>query len=381
MKIVVKEADTIEDLLDQIADNKFDFMSVHGNCKLDLGALAVRRVAKHLHGATSCLGAMSNAGPTNGLAVFAIEDVDGAYGTALVAFGDSPKEAAAQATRKALEAADRLGERPDLVWVSATPGVEEDILAGIEGVIGTDTPIIGGSAADNSVSGEWFVFDATAQASAGVAVSVLFPSTPISFAYQSGYSPTDKSGIVTKCASRRLHELDNRPALDVYSEWTGGSVARIDGSEDSRAILSESTLWPLGRETSQVGDVPFFLLAHPAVAHQTGSIDLFANVAEGERLFLMNGTQESLIERAGRVAALARTTSPQPDRDIAGALMIYCGGCMLSVRDRLSEVAAGVDAALDGAPFLGAFTFGEQGALLRAGNRHGNLMISCVIFG
>jgi hypothetical protein len=53
---------------------------------------------------------------------------------------------------------------------------------------------------------------------------------------------------------------------------------------------------------------------------------------------------------------------------------------MLSVRERLDEVVAGVNASLDGAPFLGAFTFGEQGALLKAGNRHGNLMISCIIF-
>ncbi|MEM6480703.1 MAG: FIST N-terminal domain-containing protein [Pseudomonadota bacterium] len=381
MKIIVKEADGIEGLLDQLAGSRFDFMSLHGNCEIDVGPLSEHDIAKHVHGATSCLGAMSNAGPTKGIAAFAIEDSAGAYGSALVAFNDSPQDAAAEATRKALLAADRLGERPDLVWVSSTPGVEEDILAGIEGVIGTDTPIIGGSAADNSVAGGWFVFNGAVRAGAGVVVSVLFPSTPVSFAYQSGYSPTEKSGIVTKCDGRRLLELDGRPALEVYSEWTGGTVANIDKPEDSRAILSESTMWPLGREISQVGEVPFFLLAHPAVGDGTGAIDLFANVAEGERLTLMTGTQHSLIERAGRVAALAHATAPGPDREVAGALMIYCGGCMLSVQDRLSDVAAGVNTALDGAPFLGAFTFGEQGALLKAGNRHGNLMISCVVFG
>jgi len=54
---------------------------------------------------------------------------------------------------------------------------------------------------------------------------------------------------------------------------------------------------------------------------------------------------------------------------------------MLSVRPRLSEVVGKVSAALGGAPFLGTFTFGEQGPILGAGNRHGNLMISCIIFG
>lgn len=53
---------------------------------------------------------------------------------------------------------------------------------------------------------------------------------------------------------------------------------------------------------------------------------------------------------------------------------------MLSVRDDMDRVVAGVNAALGGAPFIGAFTFGEQGPLIDAGNRHGNLMISCVVF-
>ena len=94
----------------------------------------------------------------------------------------------------------------------------------------------------------------------------------------------------------------------------------------------------------------------------------------------MNGSADSLTARAGRVASLARATGRLDQAAISGALMIYCGGCMLSVRDRLDEVTDGVNSALDGAPFLGAFTFGEQGALVRAGNRHGNLMISCIIF-
>lgn len=109
-------------------------------------------------------------------------------------------------------------------------------------------------------------------------------------------------------------------------------------------------------------------------------MDLFASVREGERLTLMRGTQDSLVDRAGRVAALARTGAGGEDQPVAGALMMYCGGCMLSVQSRISDVVSGVNAALEGAPFLGAFTFGEQGALVRAGNRHGNLMISCIVF-
>ncbi len=381
MKITTYSAQSAQDMANILAQHAFQFVSVHMNCALDAAPLRDLSHIPALHGATSCLGAMTNVGTNNGVVAFAIDDAEGAYGTAMVPYENDPQEAARQATLKALSRADRMGERPEIIWVSGTPGVEEAVLAGIESVTGTDVPIIGGSAADNSVAGDWFVFDDTLHSQAGVVVSVLFPSAPVSFAYQNGYSPTAHSGVVTQVEGRRIKQIDGRPALDVYSGWTGGQVVADPAMTEPQTILSASTLWPLGREIAQVGDVPFYLLAHPAMAQMGGEMDLFATVDQGETLTLMSGTIEGLVDRAGRVATLARASGRAADRPIAGALMIYCGGCMLTVRDELPKVVKGVDAALDGAPFAGAFTFGEQGALVGAGNRHGNLMISCIVFG
>jgi hypothetical protein len=90
---------------------------------------------------------------------------------------------------------------------------------------------------------------------------------------------------------------------------------------------------------------------------------------------LMKGTLESLVSRAGRVADRAR----QKGRCIGG-LVTYCAGCMLAVDDRMPEVVDSVNSVLR-APFLGIFTFGEQGALLGPRAYHGNLMISVVSLG
>ncbi|MEN0000656.1 MAG: FIST N-terminal domain-containing protein [Pseudomonadota bacterium] len=383
MQILVESAQTLEALAEKLGNAPFDFISIHGNCAVDFDRVAeVLPNAKCVHGATSCQGAMTGNGATSGVAAFAMLDPQGAYGTGFSAFDMPAHEAARAATIQALADAGRTGEQPNLIWVSATPGAEEEVLNGIESVVGAgDVPIIGGSAADNDVTGSWSVFSASDKTDNGVIVTVMFPSTKVSFAYQNGYSPTDKIGTVTRADGRTIAEIDHRPAMEVYREWTGGAVDKPAEGQKEHAILSQSTFWPLGREVSQVGDVPLYLLAHPAVAHENGSMDLFANIAEGEKITQMNGTAQSLIERAGRVAALARTGGRMQDKPIAGALMIYCGGCMLSVQDHIGEVASGVDAALGSAPFLGAFTFGEQGSLLRAGNRHGNLMISCIVFG
>lgn len=380
MDIRVGSGATLQEAARSLGEGSFHFASVHVNCETGLDPIETSNLPGALHGSTSCLGAMTNDGQTSGVAIFGISDAEGAYGTGLSSFDKGPRLSASEATKSALRDADRVGEQPDLIWVSATPGTEEDVVEGIQDVVGSDIPIIGGSAADNSVAGNWFVFDGRTTEPEGVVVSVLFPSRPISFAYQNGYSPTAHTGRVTKAAGRVLKEIDGKPAMEVYSSWTGNAVAEVGHGETSSAILSASTLWPLGREISQVGQVPFYLLAHPAVAHENGEIELFATVHEGEELTLMNGTEQSLVERAGRVAALARKTGRQCDEPVSGALMIYCGGCMLSVQDHLPSVVEGVNEALGGAPFLGAFTFGEQGALLKAGNRHGNLMISCIVF-
>ncbi len=334
-----------------------------------------------LHGGSSCQGVMTDRGLAMqkgfGMGAFAIWDKEGAYGTAMADLTDDPRAAARQAAEAALRQADREGEAPDLVWLTTAPGAEELVLEGIKDVLGREVMIVGGSSADNDVSGKWGQFTQEGTAANSVVVSVLFPSSPVSCAYQSGYAPTQTQGKVTRVEGRRLYEIDGKPAASVYTGWTGGAVPQA-GTDDV-SILAASTFFPLGRHSETLADVPFHLLAHPAVVHPDGALSLFADVAPDETLWLMTGSADTLIARAGRVAA--SSCKGLAGSGVSGALVIYCGGCMLAVQDRMEEVTQGVAQALGGAPFLGVFTFGEQGAPLGSETRHGNLMISCSSFG
>ena len=109
-----------------------------------------------------------------------------------------------------------------------------------------------------------------------------------------------------------------------------------------------------------------------------GALTLFANVAEGDELHLLGETPESLTARAARTVALAMERRALGD--VAGALVIFCGGSMLAMQASMDRVAARIDAALCGGPFLGV-TFGKKGRSLTCGKSHGNLMISAVVFG
>lgn len=336
-----------------------------------------------VHGCMSCRGVMTEEGMHSedgrALGLFGILDAAGDYGVGAAPQGSAPREAARAALRAALDNAGRPGELPALVWVNAAPGSEEQILAGIADLVGDSVPVLGGSAADNEVAGRWQLFSREKILHDGALISVLFPAGRTAYSYQCGYSPTQASGVVTSASGRVVHTIDGRPAAQVYREWTGTLLAAVPASGGK--VLELTTLAPLGRVVGYIGDIPRYTLAHPEQIHEDGSMSLFSELAPGERVFLMAGSKDSLVSRASRVMEAALALDELGSPDAAGALVVYCAGCMLTVAERMPEVARSIAATLHGKPFVGIFTFGEQGCLLDGQATHGNLMISSLVFG
>lgn len=352
----------------------------HANAALTR-ALTAAAPAAAIVGGTSCGGVMTqhgfHGGPDGAVGMLGIVDPEGSYGVGAAPLGEDAGQAGAEAMAHALVAAGREFEAPVLVWCCQPPGREESVIAGVQSVIGSATPIIGGSSADERIAGEWRQFDATGVLDDHVVVAALFPSADHGAAFQSGYAPAGHAGTITRARNRQVLEIDHEPASLVYSRWTDGAV---DAAE-AGMILSKSTPTPLGRLAGEQDNVPMFVLSHPALIGTGGDLSLFTDIAVGDRVHLMRGSPESLVQRAGLVVTDARANGGWGDGRTAGGLVIYCGGCMLHVRDRMDEVARLVRDAMDGAPFLGAFTFGEQGAIIDNCNRHGNLMVSALTFG
>jgi hypothetical protein len=332
-------------------------------------------------GSTSCGGVMTEAGFHAGfegaVGMLGVKDPGGAYGVGSAPLTDDPFAAGAAAVERALVASGRDFESPVIVWCCQPPGREEAVLAGIQSVIGPHTPIIGGSSADEQIAGKWREFSTDGVLAEHVVVSVWFPTLSHGAAFQSGYAPTERTGTVTRADGRQVLEIDGRPAADVYSGWTDGEVPPAQ----SGMILAKSTPTPLGRLAGDLDGVPMFVLSHPAMIGLGGDLSLFTDIAEGDQIVLMRGSPESLVKRAAVVVNDARAAGGWASGQTRGGLVIYCGGCMLHVRERMDEVAQQVAHAMEGAPFLGAFTFGEQGAIVDSSNRHGNLMVSGLIFG
>ncbi len=347
-----------------------------------------------LLGGTSCGGVMSEAGlgGPGSLGLLLIEDAAGDYGVAAVHLGTDASASAELALHAALAAADCAGELPELIWIYQVPGQEEAVIEGLRRVVGDRCPIIGGSSADNDVCGAWRQLGPDGPMDDGLVVSVLFSSGGIGFAFQGGYEPSGdsgivtrvgydrsgKSGVATKVSGRQILSIDDERAADVYNRWIGGVLT--EKLETGGSILVDTTMYPLGIDAGKIEGVTHYLLIHPDRIMGDRALSTFARIEEGTRLYSMRGEKHRLIERAGRVAAAATVTLAGGIENLAGGLVIYCAGCMLAVGKQMPEVSEAVSTSLDGLPFLGCFTFGEQGSVLEK-NAHGNLMISAIVFG
>ncbi|MFT3758918.1 FIST signal transduction protein [Thauera sp.] len=375
-----------------------DFLCVFYGCVHDDEAIWAfvrdRFPAAAILGGTSCSGVMSEdgLGGENSIGLLLVEDPDGDYGTAAVRLRGDAADCAEQALHEALAAAGCAGELPELIWIYQAPGQEEAVLDGLRRVVGDRCPIVGGSSADDDIVGKWSQLGPAGLMSDGLVVGVLFSSGGIGFAFQGGYEPSGESGIVTQVGDgaadegdtgastrgRQLVSIDGEPAAEVYNRWLGGALGRKIASGGN--IMIDTAMSPVGVEVGKIGDISHYLLIHPNRILADGSLATFATLEEGTRLFGMRGNRANLVERAGKVAAAAASTLPGGPASLAGGLIIYCAGCMLAVGNEMPKVSRAVSSSFDGAPFLGCFTFGEQGSILGR-NAHGNLMISAIAFG
>ena len=214
-----------------------------------------------------------------------------------VGVAGSKKGKTARQTGKevALKAMERAGTKhiPSYFYMVASPGEEEEYLKGIEDVIGR-VPFFGGSAADNTVSGEWKIYTNDEIFTDGVAVAFFYTGKKMANVYTGAYHETTNSGVITKVeGKRKLVEIDNMPAMKKYAEWTDKKLKDIAGGN----LLVQTILAPLGVK-DPLGDL--IAIRHPMAGNEDYSMNIGNNLAENTAVIQMEATVDELIESTGK---------------------------------------------------------------------------------
>jgi hypothetical protein len=301
-------------------------------------------------------------------------------------------EAARLALHRAVADAGRTKKDvPAMVIVIPTLRSEEKALAAITEEIGRDVPVIGGTAAGPSKDIdlrrlreglEWSAVVNDRVITSGAGIAVFYTSQPFAWAYAGGFERSvSKSGIVTSAEPRMIRAIDNRPALDVYDEWVGGRLKEAMARGEN--MLQWGALHPFTRNVERNGIVQTQTMhphPNPDQKNEPGSILVGVNVEVGDRLNLGEGSWNILLNRFAHLPRQAKNSAVSID-PIAG-LFFYCGGALDTIpRDNRANMGYLVSQSMGSElPWLGVFSWGEQGHVPGIGSLHGNEMASTLLF-
>ena len=327
-----------------------------------------------LIGNTSFTGVITPEGFTSSedgfVGIMSLSDKDLTVGVAAMEKEGTARETGHKVAEKALLAAGK-DEAPDYFYMSAPPGEEEYYLKGITEVIGR-VPFFGGSAADNTITGEWLLYAENIVTADGVAVAFFYSDKPFANKFTGAYHETTNVGVITKIdGDRTLMEIDDVPALKKYREWTGASVEDVAGGN----LLGYAVCKPLAVK-DRLGDLA--AIRHPMNGNEDDSIAIGNNLAVGTAIIQMEASVDELIEAVGKTLEELKAKINGP---IAGLHLVHCGGRRAGIDARIDEVTEQIRKSVGDIPFIVEFTFGEYGYEDDGNNTCGGLMLSFTAFG
>ena len=314
----------------------------------------------------------------NGFAgMMMMDDPDMTVGVACHEAGKDARTIGRKVAIAAVENA-KTTRAPAYFYMIASPKEEEEYLMGIQDVIGR-VPMFGGSAADDTVEGNWKIICNDKVFSDGVAVAFFYTDNEIITSYTGAYRETENIGLITEVEDNRtLVSIDNISALKKYAKWIDATPASLQG----QSLLVASILKPLGIKDPLGNSI---IVRHPMFGNDNGTksasddtITLGNKVVPGTAIIQLESTQDELIDSTGETLKNLRKkmyTNP------AAYVLIHCGGRKLGIGNRIDEVHKQLLREAKGVPFITCFTFGEYGYDEHSANMCGGLMLSFTAFG
>lgn len=324
------------------------------SCIMDALVGPCRAAGTVLHGCSTFHGAMTNDSLGDDLGLLGIVDVAGRYSTGW-APGASDEEDAQQAgysaaaTALATSGAKTL-RGPSLILVTATPGMEEQVIAGVEQLLKLKSypsvPILGGSCAPPdaaSVVGNTFVlgihgelglkacFEAqrnTVQDKdidrGAVVVSMLWPSVEAEVVFDTVLPDESRPTGVVTARGRTIQQVDGLPAVTWYN--------RHRRPADGENTQQDQPLSPL-MVTEGAGAR---CVSVSALSEESGTVILNASV--------QNGSVVSMLRSVEAALTVSFATFPLVCLSHAGASPLtahppFCPICSLCCCLRLTSVA------------------------------------------
>jgi hypothetical protein len=267
---------------------------------------------------------------------------------AAIAGSERLREAGANVARAA-RAVDGCEHRVLMLLTDGLAGDQQEVVRGAYGVVGAETPLVGGCAADGLKMVRTFQLHNDRILSGAVVGAAIGSDAPIGIGVRHGWRRTGEPMVVTRSEGDRVHLLDGRPALDVYLDRLG---APADARAEAGAFTRFALRHPLGLARRR-GEGHVRFVGDPDFDGRS----LGSHVPQGGLAWFMEGDNASAL--AATDAACADALEPLGERSPLGMIAFDCIARRGLLGDGIETEVDRVAASASGAPVAGFYTYGE----------------------
>jgi hypothetical protein len=222
-----------------------------------------------------------------------------------------------------------------------------DLVRGMLGSLPQGVQITGGLAGDGArFETTYIIAGETPIAGSIGAIGFYGDNIQVGYGSLGGWDPFGPQRIITRSTGNVLHELDGKPALDLYKSYLG---------EHAAGLPATGLLFPLS--IRRKGDQETLVRTILAVDEQAQTLTFAGDVPEGATAQLMKANFDRLVEGASGAAKASAEGIRGSKPDLA--ILVSCVGRKLVLKQRIEEEVEAVQEVLGDGVMTGFYSYGE----------------------
>lgn len=321
--------------------------------KLPLGALASAlssRLGAPVAGASTA-GELTEQGVTKGgvsaIAIGGDLEARVAMGRGLAA---DPEKAVSDALSSLPASLEGHPHRTAILLLDPLSGRGEEAALLCGALLGEDVLLAGGAAGDDLAMSKTVVSAGGEGESDAVVVVMLYTRRPLAIGVCHGHKALSDKLTVTRAEGNVVHEIDGRPAWQVWLEHTR-EHAGLDGPPPRDAEGAFLLRYEAGLDA---GDG--LKVRAPLSRDDAGAIQFACGIPTGSVIRITESTASRQVDSAREAARRARE---RLGAEASGAIVFDCICRNLILGDAFRDAVAAISSELGGAPLAGFETYGE----------------------
>ncbi len=221
-------------------------------------------------------------------------------------------------------------------------------------VLGEPIRLAGGAAGDDLAMQRCVVSCGAEAATDAIVAAVVFSESPLGVGVSHAHSPLSPPLQVTRASGGVVHEVNGRPAWDVWVEHT--RKAALATGVDPTELAPEDVGGFLLRYEAGLPNGEEHKIRAPLSREEDGSLNMACAIPEGATIRI---TESNAAGQLAAARSAARRAAAQLERPAAGAVVFDCICRQLILEGQFEAAVRSISEELGGVPLAGFETYGE----------------------